>query len=246
MGKYRRDYQTDIIIVGWNKCDVTHACIRSVRRHTLAAHYQITYIDNGSDADKLQEYILDPFPEINVVRLPFNHGFVRGANIGLAMSLLTESEYVLLLNNDTFIPSADDTWLERLTQPMLEDSQIGAVGAVTDNVAGYQKRDAAGEGFTYAPSLIGFCMLIRKTALRQVGLLDERFTPGNYDDFDYSIRLHRANWNMAVAESVWIHHAAHTSFKGLNAQENFGALLEHNRKQLTDKWNAADLMRVGL
>lgn len=246
MGKYSRDYLTDIVIVGWNKCDVTHACIRSVRRHTLAAHYQITYIDNGSDADKLQEYILDPFPEINVVRLPFNHGFVRGANIGLAMSLLTDSEYVLLLNNDTFIPSADDAWLERMIAPMLEDTQIGAVGAVSDKVVACQKRKERGEGYAYAPVLIGFCMLLRKKAIRKVGLFDEQFTPGNYEDFDYSIRMDKAGWRMVVAENVWIHHAAHSSFRELNKTDKFSALLDGNRAKLIAKWTPKELEKVGV
>lgn len=246
MGKYRRDYQTDIVIVGWDKCETTSRCLHSVYHHTPPELYQITYVDNGSKRDHADAFIRDPFPEIQYVQLPFNTGFVHGANVGMALSLLSESDYVLLLNNDTRIPEGDDTWLQRLIAPMLEDSQIGAVGAVSDRVYGCQKRKERGEGFAYAPVLIGFCLLLRKAAIRKVGLLDEQFTPGNYEDYDYCIRLEKAGWKLAVAEDVWIHHEQHTSFRELNQTDKFSDLLDGNRAKLKAKWTPKELEKVGV
>jgi GT2 family glycosyltransferase len=180
-----------------------------------------------------------------VLHLPFNHGFVRAANAGIALSLLTNSEYVLLLNSDTEIPKGDETWLQRLLEPM-QDKSVGAVGAVSNNVAGYQRREKADTGVKDVPMLIGFCLLLRKEAVVDVGLLDEQFEPGNYEDFDYSIRLKQGDWKLAVAESVFIRHAMHASFKELDKTEPFNALLEGNRRKLEDKWGKETLRGVGL
>ena len=37
--------------------------------------------------------------------------------------------------------------------------------------------------------LVGFCLLIRKKILDKIGVLDEIFSPGNYEDDDLSIRI---------------------------------------------------------
>lgn len=34
--------------------------------------------------------------------------------------------------------------------------------------------------------LVGFCLLFKKSVLDEVGVLDELFTPGNYEDDDIS------------------------------------------------------------
>lgn len=246
MGTYRRERApiVSVIIVGWNKLDTTQTCLATVRRMTTRTPHEIVYVDNGStDAAKF----LDRNTDITFLRLPFNHGFCRGANVGLMYALLTETPYILLLNNDTRIPEDDDTWLERMIQVANSDSKIGAVGAVSNNVFGYQRRETKRENsVTLAPSLIGFCLLLKREAVEQVGLLDEAFEPGNYDDFDYSIRLHKAGWKLAIAESVWIEHEMHASFKELSKQEDFGELLETNHRKLYAKWGKQELAQVGL
>jgi GT2 family glycosyltransferase len=127
-------------------------------------------------------------------------------------------------------------WLQNLIAVMESDSQIGAVGAVSNNVFGNQRRDKAGRGITLTNFLIGFCLLLRKDAVLQVGLLDERFDPdGNYSDFDYSQRLTRKGWKLAIAENVWVNHAAHTTQKDLD----FNANLQRNQAKYQAKWGIA-------
>lgn len=249
--QYRRsDYQTDIVIPVWNQVDLAYKCIKSIEANTDSAQYHLTVIDNGSDKPTFHYWIEDKFSNLNLFHLPFNHGFIRAANLGLAASLLTNSEYVLLLNSDTEIPEGDATWLERLIKPMTDNPTIGAVGAVSDNVAGYQRRDARVpvDGYWQAglPALIGFCLLLRKSAIARVGLLDEQFEPGNYEDFDISLRLQKAGYKLAVAESVFIRHAMHASFKELDKKEPFNELLARNQQKLEDKWGKDALRGVGL
>jgi GT2 family glycosyltransferase len=224
-----------------------YACIESIRRNTPAPSYHITVIDNGSDKGPFKYWLTDKFSDLTIVHLPFNHGYCRGTNVGIALSLLTNSEYVLLLNSDTKIPDGAVLWLDRLIGTMnLQGMSIGAVGAVSNNVYGAQRRNEVGLGWNIVPALIGFCLLLRKEAILKVGLLDERFEPGNYDDWDISIRLTNAGYKLAVAESVFIHHDMHSSFKALDGTEPFNELLERNKQKLIDKWGVEELKAVGL
>ncbi len=234
MGEHSKQHKTDIVVVGWNHQDSTHSCISSVHRNTDEQSFRVIYVDNGSKFDYA-------YSRTTRVYLPTNTGYCHGTNVGLALSLLNDSEYVLLLNNDTRIPEGDTTWLERLIEPMERDANIGSVGAVSDTVTMYQFRPERGGAVSTVPILIGFCQLIRKTALEQVGLLDERFDPdGNFTDWDYSLRLNKAGWKQVVAESVWIHHEGRVTQNDLG---DYNALLAKGRRLLVEKWGeqAAEL-----
>jgi GT2 family glycosyltransferase len=198
----------------------------------------------------MRYWIEDRYPELTFLRFPENRGFVSGANAGTALALLADSEYILHLNNDTEIPAGDYEWLDRLSEPLQADPRVGAVGAVSNRIYGHQRRNAPNP--FPAPRwkednvLTGFCLLLRKAAVQEVGLFDEQFSPGNYDDFDYSLRLTQAGWKLAIAESVWIHHAMHATFKTLQKAEEYDALLRTNRDKLLAKWGEAGLKKVGL
>jgi GT2 family glycosyltransferase len=243
MGQANRgNHKTDIVIVGWNHTDETDRCLESICGNTPGGTYHVIYVDNGSN-ESLEE-ITNFWEQQTDVLLPHNTGYCHGNNVGLVLSLLSDSEYVLLLNNDTWIPDGDSTWLERLIEVM-DDPSVGAVGAVSDKVLGKQVRplNYVGTGVTTTPALIGFCLLLRKTAIEQVGLLDERFDiDGNWSDFDYSIRLTKAGWKLAIAESVFIHHAGSVTQRDLDYDAN----LLKNAAKLTDKWGRDTLVTMGL
>lgn len=238
---YRKPYDVDIVIVGWNQWELTQACLESIAQ-TDGVTYRVTFVDNGGAGGHLAG-LMSQYPDMQFVRLPFNHGYCRGANVGLALAMLSPSKYVLLLNNDTRVPDDKPYWLSRMVELLNVTPDAGAVGAVSDNVFGYQRREKAGaDAMTQVPVLIGFCMLLRKDAIRKVGYLDERYEPGNFDDFDYSFRLTDAGYRLMVAESVFIHHAMHAS----HTEGMLDDLLQTNHKKFVQKWGAARSMRAGL
>ena len=80
--------------------------------------------------------------------------------------------------------------------------------------------------------------------MRQVGFLDERFEPGNYDDFDYVLRLREAGWKAVVAKSVWLHHQVHATFK--QRPEEFQRLMKINAVKFAEKWPRERLLALGV
>lgn len=235
----------DIVVPGWNNLHLTRRLLASLEQ-TQGAAYHVIYVDNGSHPAELDS-LIEQWPDLRVVRWPFNQGFVRGVNTGLALTKLSGAEFVLLLNNDVEVPAGDPDWLARLVEPFA-DPQVGAVGAVSDNVYGAQRRGGPRAGVSEAAVLIGFALCLRKEAQQQVGFFDERFEPGNYEDWDYSLRLRKAGWRLLVAESVWLRHAMHQTFRVLEreAELDFAALLKGNLAQLVAKWTPGGLAEMGI
>lgn len=250
-------HEVDIIIPGWNNFDLTRALLRSLRQ-TADVAYRIIYVDNGSDREALESFLADAngaepkngWPQLEVVRLDQNEGFVAAINAGMARALPAAAPYLLWLNNDVEIPKGDALWLRRLVAHF-SDPTIGAVGAVSNNVFGHQRRagpaqhDGEHLPATLTPYLIGFAFLVARKAALAVGSLDTGFGVGNFEDVDYSIRVRAAGYRLAVAETVWLHHAMHASFKK-RADLAFDELLRRNRLYLCRKWGGDYLTQMGL
>lgn len=259
--EFRQEYEVDILIRGWNNLDLTKKLLHSITAYTEQLTYKITYVDNGSNKEELQQLVAQ-YDGVNYVLLPFNHGSVRAINLGLSLAMFSPSKYVLLLDNDCEIPKGDTTWLQRFVSYFEQDEKIGAVGAVTDYVAGFQHADKVFDVYQKAwheegangdgqvgldkpaeiPLLVSFAMMLRKSVIEEVGWFDERFEPGNAEDYDYTLRIREAGYKAIVANSVWIHHKGSQTFKNFNFQE----LLQTNMGKLVEKWGINRLKEMGL
>ncbi len=253
---YRREpYKVDILIRGHENVALTAALLSSIRRNTDPALYQVTYVDNGSEPTNFQQLVKN-HPEAQFVRLPFNHGSVRAINAGLALSLLSDAEFVLLLDNDTEVPAGDVGWLDRFVS-YFDDAAVGAAGAVTDYVSGMQQAEAAPDTYTRdweedgrggvkappeMPVLVSFAMMMRKEAIHKVGFFDERFEPGMAEDYDWTLRAREAGYACVVAKSVWIKHVGSQTF----GKMGFNDILGQNYARLVDKWGIEGLGRLGI
>jgi hypothetical protein len=155
-----------------------------------------------------------------------NLGFSEGCNVGIRV---TAKEFVLLLNPDTVVTAG---FLDRLRAPFA-DPTVGATGPITDQVAHLQQHTRhvpthldgsftidtfahyvakRNEGTTLeAKILVGFCILLKREILDEIGLLDKDLFLG-CDDFDLSWRLRLANYRLLIVRSAYIHHAHHASF----------------------------------
>ncbi len=88
-----------IIIVNYNRLDLTIECIRSIIQKTVDLSYEIVVVDNASDTGDANE-IKAIFPEVKLVCSSINAGFAGGNNLGVASAV---GKYILLLNNDALL-----------------------------------------------------------------------------------------------------------------------------------------------
>ena len=121
------------------------------------------------------------------------------------------------------IPDGDTGWLDRMVYELEEyGPKTACVAATSDKVDVVQqvicvpptftadwKNEETGRSGSKAnpivPSFVSFCVLFRKSVLRDVGPWDERYNPGNWEDTDYAVQVRRAGYEIRVARSVFIH-----------------------------------------
>ncbi|OXM86354.1 glycosyltransferase [Paenibacillus rigui] len=236
--------KTSIVILTYNKLEYTQQCIESIREYTEQGTYEIIVVDNNSTDDTPNW--LRKQNDLHVIYNSENLGFPKGCNQGMEVST---GDQILLLNNDTVVTK---NWLSNLVTCLYSEPTIGAVGSITNSCSYYQSIDTAYKNMSEMqafaqqinnsnPSmweerlkLVGFCMLFKRSAMDQIGLLDERFTPGNYEDDDYSLRLRRAGYKLMLCRDSFIHHYGSVSF-GENS-ERFSAVLHENKKRFIEKW----------
>ena len=217
---------------------------RSIRKYAALGTYEIIIIDNAS-TDETRQYLKNQ-SDVKVILNEKNEGFPRGCNQGIAIAT---GRQVLLLNNDTMVTP---NWLENMLACLYSEDTVGAVGPVTNNITYMQRihttyqNDEEMLSFATAynqsdPSkwheslkLIGYCMLIKKSVIAQIGNLDEQFSPGNYEDDDYSMRMIMAGYKLMICRDTFIHHYGSVSFS--RDYQKYNAALQRNAELFKEKW----------
>lgn len=235
---------TSIVILTFNKIEYTKKCIESIRKFTDMTKCEVIIVDNNS-TDETRDWLIKQ-KDLKVILNDENVGFPKGCNIGIKAA--EKENDILLLNNDTIVTY---NWLTNLNECLNSDELIGAVGPVTNSSAYYQQievdyKDIEGiyefglnhnksnkELWEQRQKLIGFCMLIKRKALDEVGLLDEIFTPGNFEDDDYSIRLIDKGYKLVLCRDTFIHHYGGASF---SKNKDYSAIIAKNEKAFMRKW----------
>lgn len=239
--------KTSIIILTYNKLSFTKQCVESIRQYTNKGTYEIIVVDNCS-SDGTIEWLSDQSDIITIYN-DENLGFPKGCNQGIEVAT---GDNILLLNNDVIVTQ---NWLENLVTSLYSAEDIGAVGPVTNSAAYYTSIPVSytnldemhqfSRDFNVSDSskweerlkLIGFCMLIKKEVIEKIGLLDERFTPGNFEDDDYSLRIRVQGYKLLLCKDVFIHHYGSISWK--DNLFGYSELLTGNEKKFMDKWGTS-------
>jgi len=215
--------RVEIIILSWNGREDTLECLASLAKIDYD-NYRITVVDNGS-TDGLAGGITGKFPQVNYIYSPVNLRFAGGNNLALKRGLNTETDYFLLLNNDTVVEAG---FLREMVKAGEADDRIGLVGAkmyyydqpdtlwfaggIADIRRAYMRHlgigrrdngsfDKAGE-MTF---LNGACLLIKAGVLKDIGLLDEDYFLYG-EDLDFCLRAAKAGWKLYYQPSAKIRH----------------------------------------
>jgi O-antigen biosynthesis protein len=235
---------TSIVLLTFNQLEFTKHCIDSIRTYTDKDAYELIIIDNAS-TDGTVDW-LKRQTGIKVIYNTENLGFPKGCNQGIEVS---KGDNILLLNNDTVVTF---NWLDNLLKCLYSDENIGAVGPVTNSLAYYSTipvdYNELGEMHSFAKKynisdrqkweerlkLVGYCLLLKREVVDKIGLLDENFSPGNYEDDDYSLRIRRSGYKLIFCRDTFIHHYGSVSW--INQFEDYSSLLSINHKKFIDKW----------
>ncbi len=186
---------------------------------------EIIVVDNAS-ADGSAAMVRVEFPAVRLIVNAENLGFARGNNQGIRVS---GGRYVVLLNSDTIVPSGA---LATLVAFMDAHPTAGAVGPRLLRPDGTPQPYAFGGDPTLRYLLArgvnrlifrrplhdwvtdavqevdwvsGACLMVRRAAMDQVGLLDENIFM-YFEDNDWCLRIRQAGWRVVFNPHVAITH----------------------------------------
>lgn len=245
--------KTSIVILTFNKLEYTIKCVESIRKYTQKGTYEIIIVDNHS-TDETVEWLMKQ-DDIKKVFNNENLGFPKGCNQGIEIAT---GENIMLLNNDVIVTK---NWLENLVRHLYSSEDIGAVGPLTNSCiynqsikVNYKDNDEmqkfAEEKNNYKLELceerlklIGFCFLVKGEVLQKVGLLDEIFTPGNFEDDDLSLRIIKEGYKLLLCKDTFIHHYGGVTFDSNKKTTEYNNLIIRNREIFEKKWGV-DIVHI--
>jgi GT2 family glycosyltransferase len=227
-----------IIIVAWNVRKFVRDCLKSVYEHTKGIDFEIIYVDNASE-DGSVEMVKEQFQAVRIIENDENMGFIKANNQGIKISrgryvLLLNSDTILLNNAIAeTIKFADanpkaavvgckvlnpNQTLQRtcFMYPSLLNTFLGAT---------YLYKIFPGSKFfgrehmtwcdfdepMEVETVCGCYSLVRKEAIDQVGLMDERYFVYG-DDPDWCYRFKKKGWKIMFSpEGRIIHYGGQTT-----------------------------------
>lgn len=225
---------TSIIVLNYKRPELTIQCLESIVLSTRVP-YRVILVDNGSPQEQFEmvlnsEVFMNPKLEIHTIRNQDNKGFPKANNQGIKLGQKLGSDYFMLLNNDTLVT---DRWLKKMIEIYEAYDKIGMVGPKTNppgwasnpkvraqlskyrekfyeafrhSLEMYANEFDQRKGFNFTDFLAFYCVLISDEIIEEIGLLNEVFGLGTWEDDDYCERVKNAGYRLAVARNVYIHH----------------------------------------
>ena len=218
------------VVVSWNGRELLRKCLSIFYQNTTNVKCGVVVVDNASN-DGSARMLNSDFPSVHVIRNDRNEGFSVANNQGIRYALARGSKYVLLLNND--IEVTDPNWLQKLIAVMESDSKTGVVGCkllypdgriqhaggvvairVPYNRGEEQIDRGQYNSVEFMDFVTGAVLVIRSDVIRQIGLLDEGFSPLYCEDTDWCLRAKLYGYKVAYTpDPTLIHQCGSSSSK---------------------------------
>jgi hypothetical protein len=223
------------IIVNWNTRDILINCLNSIHETVTDIDREIYVVDNNS-TDGSQEAVKNGFPDVKLIENSTNTGFAHANNQALSVM---QGRFAVLLNSDAVLQEGA---IKSLLTFMINTPEVGIAGVQLLNDDGSKQNSIdnfpsleteifnksilrlifpnkyPSKARNYnAPievdSVIGACMMVRKEAVDEVGLLDEDYFIF-LEETDWCFRMYKKGWKVYhVPDSRVFHLSGHSKKK---------------------------------
>jgi len=236
--------KVSIILLNYNGAKDTIECVESLEK-IIYKNFEIIVVDNNSDEKdkKLLEGALKK-ENVSVIYNDSNLGFSGGNNIGINKAINGDSDFVLLLNNDTVV---EPDFLEPLLEIFNKNKNSGIAAPQINYYNEPEKvwseggkiSKIRGSGFAYSERMdnneniddtkVGFvsgcCMLIKNEVFEDVGLFDEKFFL-YVEDTDLCFRTDQLGYKIYITHKSKIFHKVNQT----TAKENSTLPIYYNTR----------------
>jgi hypothetical protein len=223
--------KTGIILLSYNRSEVTARCIESLTRFG-AGTFDCIIVDNASK-DNSGQKLKALYPDIILLQNAKNLGFAGGNNVGIDYCIKNNYKYIMLINDDTIV---DEFCLEKLNAfaMSVQEKRFVLTGKILCNSNrdiiwyagghfsflrgigvhyGFYKKDCDKYNISKKVTHVSGCMIFAPTLVFQTigGLNEEMFA--YVEDTDFSIRVMRAKIPIWYCPEAKIYHDSKTGQK---------------------------------
>jgi O-antigen biosynthesis protein len=190
--------------------------------------------------------------ETRTHRFEQNAGAIVGRNTALEMA---RGDYIVFLDNDTLVAQRD--WLQKLQRFLEENPNCAAVAPKMlfpwqpfdieccgcgvskrgriQYIARGESRDSVSEPFP-VQCAISACWMMPRRWIEKIGVLDEAYSPVQYEDLDWCYRARAAGGEIWALPSVEVFHFEHTT-TGKSDDINFAYVTTKNGITFKKRWS---------
>lgn len=233
----------DIIVPVYNSPNHARVCLESVYKEVTES-FELVVINDKCDpyTTDLLKKIIAPFKSnTTLIEHSTNLGYLKSVNEGINAR---NGEIVILLNSDaTLSPGA----LERIRKGFDSDPKIGVISAVStwanwtripfpsgtnrnnlvDLVREFGEEDLAEIG-----NASGFFFAVRRKLYEELGVFDEVYSPGYWEEADFCMKAIQAGYKVMVDRKLYIFHHGWGSFQKNGRDEN----MNKNKSIFMNRW----------
>ena len=246
----KHNHKIALIVLNYKGLENTLQCIESLRRiNKPGFNHEIIVVENGSQDGSAEA--LSKIKDIQLIESDKNLGFSGGMNLGISFALNRQADYVILLNNDTYVdPNFAANLVKAAKDAQIVCPKIYFAPGFEFHKKRYKKSDL-GKVIWYAGGQIdwqniigihlgvdeidqgqfkkreisfatGCCMLISADVFNKIGMLDEKYFL-YLEDMDLSYRAQKAGFKILFEPSavIWHKNAASAGGSGSRLQEYY-------------------------
>jgi len=215
------------VIVNWNTRELLRDCLRSVYDTVRDIAFEIIVVDNGS-SDGSAAMLRESFPGVRVVANAENRGFAAANNQAFRVM---EGRYALLLNTDAVLTEGAVEALFRFMEgrpdaAMACGQLLNRDGSLQNSIAAFPTllaltanmplleilfpRRFPSKRYRHTDPLevdsgVGACLMVRRDAMDDAGLLDERYF-FYFEETDWAYAMSRKGWKVFHVPAARIYH----------------------------------------
>ena len=231
-----------VLIVNWNTRDLLVDCLRSVGESSGDVPYEVIVFDNAS-SDGSVEAVRERYPDVKLIAGDRNLGFAAGNNRALAEAsgefvMFLNPDTVL---PPGAVRKMADFLREHPEVGFVGPRLVGADGATQISSFGifpspleaaahairiwrvaprsrlarrFSPAPSSGENWVYTQHLLGACVMARRTALDEIGEMDEGFFLF-LEETDLFYRARLNGWKVAYLPEVSVVHYGEQSMQSI-------------------------------
>jgi N-acetylglucosaminyl-diphospho-decaprenol L-rhamnosyltransferase len=226
--------RVSIIIPLYNQLAFTKGCLACIRA-TVPEDVEIIMIDNAS-SDGTSEY-LAPRSGIVLITNHQNLGFAGACNQGIRAA---SGEWIVVMNNDVLLSGG---WLAGLLSAAQRWDLQMVSPAIREGILNYDIESYARELTSRMRAVVrkgkvnGICFMAHRRVFDTIGLFDENFRIGQYEDKDLFIRATLAGFRLGTVGSAFLHHFGSATQKTMKHQADSRSYALENKTYFARKWN---------